>query len=45
MNKKLTEKLASGHSTCSGCGIPAIVRTVLGATEEPVIVANATGCL
>ncbi|KKU52179.1 MAG: Pyruvate synthase subunit PorB, partial [Candidatus Moranbacteria bacterium GW2011_GWE1_49_15] len=33
------------HSTCSGCGIPAIVRTVLGATEEPVIVANATGCL
>ncbi|HAV11593.1 MAG TPA: pyruvate ferredoxin oxidoreductase [Candidatus Moranbacteria bacterium] len=45
MNKKLTEKLASGHSTCAGCGIPAIVRTVLGATDEPVIVANATGCL
>lgn len=45
MNKKLTEKLAPGHSTCAGCGIPAIVRTVLGATDEPVIVVNATGCL
>ena len=45
MNKKLTKHLASGHSTCAGCGIPAIVRTVLGATDEPVVVANATGCL
>ncbi len=45
MNKKLTEKLAPGHSTCAGCGIPAIVRTVLGATEDPIIVASATGCL
>jgi pyruvate ferredoxin oxidoreductase beta subunit len=45
MNKKLTEKLASGHATCAGCGIPAIVRTVLGATNDPVVVVNATGCL
>jgi len=45
MNKDLTKKLSSGHATCAGCGIPAIVRTVLGATEEPVIVSNATGCL
>jgi pyruvate ferredoxin oxidoreductase beta subunit len=45
MNKKLTEKLSTGHATCQGCGIPAIVRHVLGATDEPVIVANATGCL
>lgn len=45
MNKELTKKLSSGHATCSGCGIPAIVRTVLGATDEPVIVSNATGCL
>jgi pyruvate ferredoxin oxidoreductase beta subunit len=44
MNKKLTEKLAPGHSTCAGCGIPAIFRTVLGATYDPVIVINATGC-
>lgn len=45
MNKKLTKHLAPGHSTCAGCGIPAIVRTVLDATDDPVIVANATGCL
>ncbi|HEX8974650.1 MAG TPA: thiamine pyrophosphate-dependent enzyme [Patescibacteria group bacterium] len=45
MNKELSKKLSSGHATCAGCGIPAIVRTVLGATEEPVIVSNATGCL
>ncbi|MEI7891252.1 MAG: thiamine pyrophosphate-dependent enzyme [bacterium] len=45
MNKKLTEKLSSGHATCQGCGIPAIVRHVLAATDEPVIIANATGCL
>ncbi|HMN19216.1 MAG TPA: thiamine pyrophosphate-dependent enzyme [Candidatus Moranbacteria bacterium] len=45
MNKDLTKRLSPGHATCAGCGIPAIVRTVLGATEEPVIVSNATGCL
>ncbi len=45
MNKELTEKLAPGHSTCAGCGIPAIVRTVLGATNDPIVVSNATGCL
>lgn len=45
MNKELSKKLAPGHATCAGCGIPAIVRTVLGATDEPVIVSNATGCL
>lgn len=45
MNKKLTEKFAPGHGTCAGCGIPTIVRTVLGATDDPVVVINATGCL
>jgi pyruvate ferredoxin oxidoreductase beta subunit len=45
MNNDLTKKLAPGHSTCAGCGIPAIVRTVLGEIEEPVVVINATGCL
>jgi pyruvate ferredoxin oxidoreductase beta subunit len=44
MNEKLTKRFAPGHTTCAGCGIPAIVRTVLNATEEPVIVSNATGC-
>ena len=45
MNKELTKHLAPGHSTCAGCGIPAIVRTVLGATDNPVVVVNVTGCL
>jgi len=45
MNKDLTKKFAPGHSTCAGCGVPAIVRTVLGATDDPVIVVSATGCL
>lgn len=45
MNKNLTSKLAPGHSTCAGCGIPAIVRAVLGAADDPVVVVNATGCL
>jgi pyruvate ferredoxin oxidoreductase beta subunit len=45
MNNNLTKHLAPGHSTCAGCGIPAIVRTVLGATDDPVIVVSVTGCL
>ena len=45
MNKDLTKKFAPGHGTCAGCGIPAIVRTVLDATDDPVVVINATGCL
>jgi pyruvate ferredoxin oxidoreductase beta subunit len=45
MNKQLTKHLAPAHSTCAGCGIPAIVRTVLGEVEGSVVVSNATGCL
>jgi pyruvate ferredoxin oxidoreductase beta subunit len=45
MNNKLTQKFAPGHSTCAGCGIPAVVRTVLGATDDPVIIVSVTGCL
>ncbi len=37
--------LASGHRMCAGCGIGSIVRTVLAASDKPVVVANATGCL
>jgi len=46
--KELGEKpkrLASGHRTCAGCGIPSVIRTILKATDKPVVVANATGCL
>lgn len=45
MNEKLTKIFAPGHSACAGCGIPAIVRTILGESPNQVVVANATGCL
>ncbi|MGC1120148.1 MAG: thiamine pyrophosphate-dependent enzyme [Candidatus Methanofastidiosia archaeon] len=46
--KKLSEKeelLAPGHRLCAGCGASIIVRQVLLAAEDPVVIANATGCL
>jgi pyruvate ferredoxin oxidoreductase beta subunit len=45
MNKELVKHFAPGHSSCAGCGIPAIVRTILGEAKDPVVIANATGCL
>lgn len=39
------QRFAPGHRSCSGCGFPQIVRTVLASTDNPVVVANATGCL
>jgi len=45
MNKKLTENLSPGHTTCAGCPIPIIIRTVLGAIDYPTAVTNATGCM
>ncbi|MBI2937921.1 MAG: pyruvate ferredoxin oxidoreductase [Thaumarchaeota archaeon] len=40
-----TEHLTCGHRLCTGCAEPVIVRQVLHAAENPVVVANATGCL
>lgn len=45
MNEKLAKNFAPGHSACAGCGFPAIVRTILNESPDPVVVANATGCL
>ena len=45
MNKQLAKNFAPGHSACAGCGFPAIVRAILGESTDPVVVANATGCL
>ncbi len=39
------ERLAPGHRTCQGCAMPIIVRSVLRATDKPVVIANATSCL
>jgi len=38
-------RLTGGHRLCPGCGEPIAVRQILMATESPVLVANATGCL
>jgi pyruvate ferredoxin oxidoreductase beta subunit len=37
--------LRGGHSLCQGCGVPLVVRTVLGTIKQPTVVVNATGCL
>lgn len=39
------ERFTPGHRACSGCGFPIMVRLVLKATELPVVVDSATGCL
>jgi pyruvate ferredoxin oxidoreductase beta subunit len=42
---KQPERLAPGQRLCAGCGASIIVRQVLAAIDEPVVIANATGCL
>jgi pyruvate ferredoxin oxidoreductase beta subunit len=42
---KMEDRLVAGHGMCLGCGIPLIFKVVLRATEDPLIMANATGCL
>jgi pyruvate ferredoxin oxidoreductase beta subunit len=39
------QPLSGGHALCQGCGIPVVVRTVLGSLHRPAVVVNATGCL
>jgi pyruvate ferredoxin oxidoreductase beta subunit len=38
-------RIVSGHRMCSGCGIGSLIKTVLAASDKPVIVVSATGCL
>jgi pyruvate ferredoxin oxidoreductase beta subunit len=42
---KREERLSPGHRLCAGCGASIIVRQILMAIDEPVVIANATGCL
>jgi pyruvate ferredoxin oxidoreductase beta subunit len=37
--------LGGGHSLCQGCGVPVVIRTILGSIETPVVLISATGCL
>ena len=39
------DPLRGGHALCQGCGIPMVVRVVLGTIRRPTVVVNATGCL
>ena len=42
---KKEDRLTSGHRLCAGCAAPIIVRQILTAIDDPVVLANATGCL
>ena len=42
---KRPERLAPGHRLCAGCGASIIVRQMLAAIDDPVVLGNATGCL
>ncbi|MFZ5917548.1 MAG: thiamine pyrophosphate-dependent enzyme [Chloroflexota bacterium] len=39
------DRLSPGHRLCAGCGESIIIRQILAAIDEPVVIANATGCL
>jgi pyruvate ferredoxin oxidoreductase beta subunit len=42
---KKQDRLAPGHRLCAGCSAPIIVRQMLAAIDDPVVITNATGCL
>lgn len=40
------QRLASGHRSCRGCtAVPGVARQILRATDKPVVVSCATGCM
>ncbi len=39
------EKINPGHRSCAGCAFPIIMRNILRASEDPVVVCAATGCM
>ena len=42
---KKEERLSPGHRLCAGCAASIIVRQILAAIDEPVVITTATGCL
>jgi len=42
---KRKDPLTGGHRACAGCGAPIVVKQVLMASKDPVVVTSATGCL
>lgn len=46
--KELSKKevlISPGHRACAGCAFPTIIKQVLLATDNPVVVGCATGCM
>lgn len=39
------QKMVSGHRTCQGCALPIVARSILRATDKPIVMACATGCM
>lgn len=39
------ERLAPGHRLCGGCAEPSVIRMILHAIDEPVVIGTATGCM
>jgi len=42
---KKEKRLSSGHRLCPGCGASVVVNMILWATDDPVVICIATGCL
>lgn len=42
---KQSDRFVSGHRSCAGCPFPGIVRVVLAAADDEVVVSCATSCL
>jgi len=42
---KTPVRLCPGHRMCPGCAAPLVVKQVLMAVDEPVVIFSATGCL
>ncbi len=45
MINKYKEQKFTAATTCAGCPIGVVARTVLNATDDPIVVTNATGCM
>jgi pyruvate ferredoxin oxidoreductase beta subunit len=42
---KKEELFSSGHRLCAGCGAATTMRQIMLATEDPVVISTATGCV
>lgn len=45
MTNEYKKQKFTAATTCAGCPIGVVARTVLNATDDPIVVTNATGCM